>query len=88
MSLYNGTEFNRPLLQFKHSIPFILRNYFFYPPGNTTKITKSNDYLKCISKHKKLDSRHAKQGNKHRLETKLILHVNKAKDTKQNEDCY
>ena len=35
MSLYNGTELNRSLLQLKHSIPFILSNYIFYPPGNT-----------------------------------------------------
>jgi len=82
MSLYDGTEFNRSLLQFKHSIPFILSNYFFYPPGDTT--TQKNDeiiqslYNVLLSKSE-LDSRHAKQGNKHRLEMKLILHVNKAK---------
>jgi hypothetical protein len=37
MSLYNGTEFYRSLLQFKNGIPFILHNYFFYPPDNTNK---------------------------------------------------
>jgi len=47
MSLYDGTEFDRSLLQFKHSIPFILSNYFFYPPGDTTtkKMMKSYNHF-------------------------------------------
>lgn len=65
MSLYNGTEFNRSLLQFKHSIPFILCNYFLNPPDNQKKrMMKSYN-------HSTNDSRHKKQGNKERLQTKL-----------------
>jgi hypothetical protein len=63
MSLYNGAEFNRSLLQFKHSIPFILSNYIFYPPGNTR--TKNDKIMQPLydrsHESNELVSRHALQ---------------------------